>query len=184
MPDRQGRREADWAGLMRAGLEGDQQAYARFLTEITPVLRGIVRARGRSLPADQHEDVVQEVLLSVHAKRHTWRQDHPIQPWLYAITRHKVVDAFRKRGSAVEMPIEGFEDMLEAEPGADPTAAQDVATMVGRLDPRSAEIVRAIALEERPHAEVGQRMGMTDAALRVAFHRAMKKLKAWGKEAQ
>jgi RNA polymerase sigma-70 factor (ECF subfamily) len=183
MPARDGQDDAQWEALMQAGLAGDGRAYARLLAEITPVLRGIVRARGRTMPPDQHEDIVQEVLLSIHAKRHTWRTDHPIRPWLYAITRHKVVDAFRKRGSTVDLPIEDFADDLAADEGPDPTAGRDVARMIGRLDPRAAEIVRAVALDEQPHAVVGARLGMTDAALRVALHRAMKKLEAWGKGA-
>ncbi len=181
MQDPGGTTEARWAALMRASVAGDGRAYVRLLTEITPVLRGIVRARGRTFAPDQHEDIVQEVLLSIHAKRHTWRDDHPVKPWLYAITRHKVVDAYRKRGTSVDLPIEDFEDVLEAEVGPDLTAARDVEVLVGRLDPRSATIVRAVALEELPHAEVSARLGMTDAALRVALHRAMKKLQDWGK---
>jgi RNA polymerase sigma-70 factor (ECF subfamily) len=183
MQDQGGTTEARWAALMRASVAGDGRAYGRLLTEITPVLRGIVRARGRTFAPDQHEDIVQEVLLSIHAKRHTWKADHPIKPWLYAITRHKVVDAFRKRGASVDLPIEDFEDVLEADAGPDPTAARDVEVLVGRLDVRSAAIVRAVALEELPHAEVSARLGMTDAALRVALHRAMKTLQGWGKGA-
>jgi RNA polymerase sigma factor (sigma-70 family) len=180
---REGHTDADWADLMRAAIAGDGRAYARLLTEITPVLRGIVRARGRSLAPDQHEDIVQEVLLAIHAKRHTWRSDHPIRPWLYAIARHKVVDAFRKRGATVDLPIEDFAEVIAAEAGPDPLAGRDVDRLVARLDPRSAEIIRAVALREEPQAEVGARLGMTDTALRVALHRAMKKLESWGRGA-
>lgn len=184
MPDRNGQTEQHWADLMRAGIAGDGRAYARLLTQITPMLRGIVRARGRTFAPDQHEDIVQEVLLSIHAKRHTWRPDHPIRPWLYAITRHKVIDAFRRRGTAVDLPIEDFADDLAADPGPDTLAGRDVARALGALDARSAAIVRAVALEEEPQAQVGARLGMTDAALRVALHRAMKKLEAWGRGAR
>ena len=64
-----------------------RQAYARFLHAVTPVLRGILRSRGRALEAAAHEDVLQEVLLAIHDKRHTWREDAPLLPWLYAIAR-------------------------------------------------------------------------------------------------
>ncbi len=181
MPDQRGTRDADWGRLMRAGLAGDGRAYARLLAEVTPVLRGIVRARGRSLPSDQHEDIVQEVLLSIHAKRHTWRPDHPITPWLYAITRHKVIDAFRKRGSTLDLPIEDFSDELQADAAPEPLVSRDVDRAMGQLDARSAFILRAVALEDAAHAEVGARLGMTDGAVRVALHRAMKKLEIWGR---
>ena len=44
------------------------------------------------------EDAVQETLLAIHLKRHTWDPEQPLAPWVYAIARHKVVDALRRRG--------------------------------------------------------------------------------------
>ncbi len=59
---------------------------------------------------------MQETLLAIHQKRHTWREDMPVRPWLYAIVRYKVVDAFRARGRRVQVPIEDFAEVLPAEP--------------------------------------------------------------------
>lgn len=63
--------EDPWATLLTAADAGNGQTYAQLLHAVTPVIRGIVRARGRSLPPDQHEDIVQDVLLGLHLKRHT-----------------------------------------------------------------------------------------------------------------
>lgn len=178
--------EDPWAKLLAAANAGDGQAYARFLHAVTPVIRGIVRARGRSFPPDQHEDIVQDVLLGLHLKRHTWRPDHPVRPWVYAITRYKVIDAFRRRGTAIHLPIEEFTDILEALAEPAPLTARDEARQVdrllGQLDPRSAEIVRAVELREEPQAQVGARLQMTPTHLRVTLHRAMKKLTALGRK--
>ena len=168
-------RETEWAALLRAANAGDGQAYARFLHAVTPVLRGVVRSRGRLLPADQHEDVLQEVLLAIHLKRQTWREDAPVLPWLYAIARYKLADAFRRRGSAIHLPIEDLLAELEA-PAHDASAARDSAMLLGRLDARSAAIVRAMNLEGESAAEVGQRLDMSEGAVRVALHRAMQRL--------
>lgn len=168
-------RETEWAALLRAANAGDGQAYARFLHAVTPVLRGVVRSRGRLLPADQHEDVLQEVLLAIHLKRQTWREDAPVLPWLYAIARYKLADAFRRRGSAIHLPIEDLLAELEA-PAHDASAARDSAMLLGRLDARSAAIVRAMNLEGESAAEVGQRLDMSEGAVRVALHRAMQRM--------
>lgn len=169
-------RETEWAALLLAANAGDGVAYARFLQAAAPVLRGIVRARGRGLAADDHEDIVQEVLIAIHARRQTWMPGAPLLPWLYAITRYKVADAFRRRGGRIHLPIEDMAELLEAEPAGDPTARRDSDRLIGHLDPRAAQIVRAVSLEGETMGVVGDRLGMTEGAVRVALHRALKRM--------
>jgi RNA polymerase sigma-70 factor (ECF subfamily) len=166
----------DWGKLLEEANAGDARAYEQFLRAVTPVLRGIVRARGTGLGPAGCEDVVQEVLLAIHLKRHTWTVGAPVRPWLYAITRYKVADAFRARGRKIDLPIEDFADELVAEAGPDPTEAADMTKMIGMLDSRSAEIVRMIGLNGASTAETGQALRMTEGAVRVALHRALKTL--------
>jgi RNA polymerase sigma factor (sigma-70 family) len=165
-----------WEQLLAAANGGDARAYTRFLQAITPILRGIVRAKGGGLGEAACEDVVQEVLLAVHLKRHTWAPQAPVRPWLYAITRYKVVDAFRARGRKVDLPIDDFTEVLAADVGPDPTEAADMDKMIGMLDGRSAEIVRKIGLEGVSVAETGRALTMSEGAVRVALHRALKTL--------
>jgi RNA polymerase sigma-70 factor (ECF subfamily) len=166
----------DWDALMRAANRGDRAAYGRVLTLITPAIRGVVRARGAALGLDGCEDVVQEVLLAVHLKRHTWDEGQPLRPWLWAVTRHKVADAFRARGTRVHLPVEDFAEVLPDESAGDPTAPRDTNRLLARIEPRAAQIVRAIALDGASAAETGAAMGMTEGAVRVALHRALKAL--------
>lgn len=169
-------READWAACLRAANRGDDRAYSRFLCELAPVIRGIVRARSRTLSDAAAEDIVQEVLLAVHAKRHTWRESDPVQPWLFAIARYKVADAYRRLGKRVVVPIEEFAEFLPAPEQADSTERSDMLRMIARLDERSAGIVRSIGLEGASVRETGARFGMTETAVRVSLHRSMKRL--------
>ena len=166
----------DWGHLLAAANSGDGQAYAHFLRTVAPVLRGVVRTKGAGLGEAGCEDVLQEVLLAVHLKRHTWQVGAPVRPWLYAIARYKVVDAFRARGRALNLPIEDFADDLAADTGPDPTEAADMAKMIGMLDGRSAKIVQMIGMEGASALETGQALQMTEGAVRVALHRAFKTL--------
>lgn len=159
--------------LMRAANRGDTAAYHRLLRLITPALRHVVRARGAALGPENCEDILQDVLLAIHSKRHTWREDAPLRPWLYAIARHKVVDAFRARGRHVEMSIDDFAEGLAADPGPDPMESRDMDKVLGRLDPRAAEIVRAFGIKGETAAETAARLDMTEGAVRVALHRAL-----------
>ena len=167
-----------WADLLRAALAGDETAYARFLGAITPVLRGIVRAKGGGFDPSDREDIVQNILLAIHLKRGTWQQDQPLRPWLYAIARYKVVDAFRARGSRVTLPIEDFQDVLPDPNPPQMMERDDALRTISQLDPRSAEVLRGAALEGESAAETGQRLNMSEGAVRVALHRALRRLAA------
>lgn len=160
--------------LMRAANRGDTVAYHHVLTAITPVLRKVVRARGSGLGAETCEDVLQDVLLAIHSKRHTWREDQPLRPWLYAIARHKVVDAFRARGSRIDLSIDDFAEGLPAAAGPDPTMVQDMEKVLNALEPREADLVRAFGLNGETTAETAARLNMSEGAVRVALHRALK----------
>lgn len=162
--------------LMRAANRGDSAAYHRLLKSITPVLRNVVRARGAALGREGCEDVLQDVLLAIHSKRHTWREDVPLRPWLYAVARHKVIDAFRMRGKHVELSIDEFAEGIPAAEGPDPTDGRDMDKVLGQLDPRAAEIVRAFGLSGETTAETAARLDMSEGAVRVALHRALKSI--------
>ena len=155
-------RDRHWAELLTRANTGDRSAYAAFLRDVTPVLERLIAARSRALP-EERDDIVQETLLAIHAKRHTWREGTPVAPWLYAIARHKAADAWRKRGGRTYVPVEDVEDALPAEEG-DPTAAADLERRMGGLDERSAAIVRRIGIEggsAREAAMIRSRTGVT-----------------------
>jgi RNA polymerase sigma factor (sigma-70 family) len=171
-----GHARGDLEALLIAANAGDARAFARFLAEVLPLVRKVVRVKGRGLPADQHEDVVQEVLLAIHLKRQTWDPATPLRPWLYAVTRYKVVDAFRRRGKTIHLPVEDFADIIEDEAPLNRTGDDEAHAMLAQIDQRSATIVRAIGIDGERATDVGARLSMSEGAVRVAFHRAVRKL--------
>jgi RNA polymerase sigma-70 factor (ECF subfamily) len=169
-------RECRWADLFRRANRGDGVAYAVFLRETALVVRKIVAARSGGQP-EEVEDTVQEVLTAIHTKRHTWRETDPVSPWLYAIARYKTADAWRRRGRPT-LDIDDLTDVLPDEGAGDALAARDLDVLLKGIDVRSAQIVRAVGLEGRSAAEVGATLGMNEGAVRVAYHRAMTRLRA------
>ena len=107
--------ETRLAGLLRSALEGDEAAYAEFLRLAASQIRPVARRKLGSGSGADPEDIVQETLLAIHLQRHTWRPDAPVLPWVYAIARHKIVDAWRRRGRRIEVDIEDFAERLPAE---------------------------------------------------------------------
>src|SRR5881227_221026 len=113
---------------MRSAIAGDGGAYHRLLSAITPVLRAMAR-RGLARagqPVDQSEDIVQEILLAVHLKRHTWDANAPLAPWLFAIARNKLIDWLRRRGRRVFVNIDDFADSLPGETAPESAPASEV----------------------------------------------------------
>lgn len=164
--------------LLVAANAGDGAAYRAFLVAVTPVLRGIVRARAPGLAPDQQEDIVQEALIAIHRKRQTWEQGRPLRPWLYAIARHKVADAFRARGIRADVTLDDAPEAALIAPDApDPVERRDAERLVARLDPRSGDLLRAAAFDGETPAETAKRLGMTEGAVRVALHRAVQRLR-------
>ena len=168
--------DVSWEVLLARANDGDAAAFLCFLTEVVPMLRRLIRARAGGLPADLHEDILQEVLLAVHIKRQSWHPGTPVRPWLYAVARHKIVDACRRRGRAIELPIEDVADLLVATPEPLPLAARDAQRMLGMIDPRSAALVRAVKLEGQSPEEAAAGLGVSAGAVRIALHRALKRL--------
>src|ERR1700694_5433634 len=82
--------------LMRSAQSGDSDAYAALMQEVAVRVRQIVRHRRAFLDHADVEDLVQDVLLSVHAVRATYDATRPFIPWLLAITRHRLADAARR----------------------------------------------------------------------------------------
>src|ERR1700743_3128229 len=117
---------------MRSAMAGDSGAYQRLLKAITPVLRAGAR-RGLSRagqPIDQSEDIVQDILLAVHLKRHTWDANAPFAPWLFAIARNKLIDALRRRGRRIFVNIDDFAETLADQPAEETASPGEVAKEV------------------------------------------------------
>ena len=178
--DRNAQKDEHLAQLMRAANRGDADAYRRVLEDLVPMLRGLARrgfARYRA-GAEEVEDIVQETLLALHLKRHTWDERQPLLPWVRAIAHNKLIDNLRRRGRQQEVPIDDFAPALalDAEPAA--SAGLDAGRMLASLNARQRDIVRAVSIEGASAAEVGRRLGMTEGAVRVALHRALRSLAA------
>ncbi|MDN5567998.1 MAG: sigma-70 family RNA polymerase sigma factor [Paracoccus sp. (in: a-proteobacteria)] len=176
MTAKDGKVDEEWSVQMRAAIAGDQLAYRRVLTAMTPVLRGIIRARAGGMDASWCEDVVQETLLAIHVKRATWDAQMPLRPWVYAIARHKLVDAFRRRGRVVHVQVDDFVDTLPAEAEPDGFEMRDASALIDRLQDRDAALLRCLAIEARGQDECGARLGLAPGTLRVALHRALQRL--------
>jgi RNA polymerase sigma-70 factor, ECF subfamily len=120
--------------LMLESLAGDAAAYRVFLDELTARLRFYLRRRLGGLP-DEVEDLLQELLLAVHNKRHTYDPRQPLTAWVQAIARYKLVDLLRRRSRSDVLtdPLDE-EDQIFGTTANDAAEAQyDVAKLLSGL---------------------------------------------------
>jgi len=171
-------RDDEWTVLMRSAISGDSAAYHRLLKAVTPVLRAAAR-RGLARagqPIDQSEDIVQDILLAVHLKRHTWDVNAPFAPWLFAIARNKLIDTLRRRGRRVFVNIDDFAETLSAAPAAETASPTEVATQLNSLPARQRDVLQSIAVESASIKDTAAKLAMSEGAVRVALHRGLASL--------
>jgi RNA polymerase sigma-70 factor (ECF subfamily) len=163
--------ETELARLLRAALAGDERAYTEFLRRAACLVRGFARRRVAQGGVDP-EDIVQETLLAIHMKRHTWRDDVPVTPWLHAIARYKLIDAFRRRGRRAEIEIgEIAETFADSEP--ETISDREVGRVLETLPPGQRSVVAAVSVDGLSIRETAESLGMTETAVRVALHRGL-----------
>lgn len=170
----------DWSIAMARAQAGDQEAYRRLLQDITPYLRALAVAHIRN--DEDIEDTVQDVLLTMHSVRNTYDPSRPFGPWLVAIANRRIVDGLRRRGrvglheTQLESELETFV-AVEANLQEEAVDARHVRDAINQLSVGQRDAMRMLKLEEMSLQEAAVASGMSVAALKVATHRAMKRLR-------
>lgn len=162
--------------LMRAALAGDQASYSKFLTTISPILKIII---SQKISNADVEDVLQEVLISIHKARHTYDGKRPVLPWLVAIAKFRITDHLRKHYSQMRhktVDIAELENILETvtESTSD---NESIDELLKDLDKKNQNILTMMHVEGYTAKEVGVMIGMNESAVKVAAHRAIKKIR-------
>ena len=174
--------ERPFEALMQAAQNGDGQAYVQLLKTVTPRLQKMVRAQRRFLDAADIDDIVQEILVSLHAVRATYDPRRPFMPWLMAIARNRLADSGRRqtRRNANEVLVDEFpvtsseEKTNITEAYGDPEALHRA---IKTLPPGQREAVEMLKLREMSLKEAAAASGTSAGALKVSVHRAMTTLR-------
>lgn len=169
---------------MQQAQAGDAAAYGRLLAEVAVRMRRLVRRRAPWLSPSDVEDLVQDILLSLHQARATWDPSRPFLPWMVAIARARLADNARRyaRRAAIDLAVsdlaETFCDIPTNSTSETVVNLMSVRKAMRDLTPAERQAVELLRLRAMSLKEAAEASGSTVAALKVAIHRAMRKMKA------
>ncbi|MCB1985146.1 MAG: sigma-70 family RNA polymerase sigma factor [Burkholderiales bacterium] len=164
--------------LMQQALAGDKRAYAELLRETALFLRPFLKQK---LSAENEvDDLLQEILLSIHKVRHTYDGLRPYKPWAYAIAKYRLLDYLRvhyadRLRSAIDMSE--LENALQDNVTEYRISYESISGEIRKLPEKQALIMKMMHQEGYTAKEIAERIGMTENAVKVAAHRAYKALK-------
>ncbi len=167
--------ESDWRSLMVMAQAGNAAVYHRLLTEIGAWLR---RYYARRLPPGVVDDAVQDTLLAVHVKRHTYDPARAFEPWLAAIARHKWIDRLRamKAAPTEELTEAMIEDLSVGDHGEAVSSTWSLDRLLAELKPAQSEVIRLVKLQGFSIEEAAARTGQSISLVKVNIHRGLGRL--------
>lgn len=176
---------------------GDAKAIESLLVEFLPGLRAhLARHAGalvgqRDTPDDLAQSVCREVLERLAEHRLTYQGPAQFRQWLHQAALHKLQnrhrfyraecrDAAREvaPGSGSSAPLEAWFATLST-PSANAMRAEDLVNLqraLAELTEPQRELIQLLRVEGRSHAEVAQRLGITESHSRVLLARTMARL--------
>jgi len=183
-----------WGALMAESQAGDKEAFQCLLTEISTVIERFCLKRAGYLGVT--EDVVQETLIAIHRYRQSYDPDRSFRRWMFAIAKHKLVDAIRKRTKYDH--ADDFYEVFVTNPGALPYSTiggqmsdhalykahnveygmeerkGQLTVALRQLPSKYREAFRLVKMEGFSVRGAAAELGVTESAVKVRVHRAFK----------
>src|SRR5712664_2505190 len=171
--------EPELRALMLAGLDGDEASHKSLLTRLSAYLRAYFKGQlariGRG-PSDA-EDLLQETLIALHTRRHTYDRSQLLTPWVYAIARYRLVDYLRRtRASIGDVPVEEAPDLFADDDSTVVDSRLDLHKLMARLAPKTRRAIEMVKLDGLSVREAAARSGMSESAVKVSVHRGLRTL--------
>ena len=179
----------EWATLIGRVADGDREAFRRLFEHFAPRVKGLMLKAGAS--SGDAEEIAQETLLAV------WRKAAQFDPvsagasaWVYTIARNLRIDQVRRTARRGGADHEAELDYLvdPAEPADDVMARNDEADRIARALSSLAEeqsmAIRLSFIEERPHPEIADILGIPLGTVKSRIRLAMNRLRALLDEAK
>jgi len=152
-----------------------EQEVSKIWEEFSQSLLGFIRRRVND--PDDAEDILQEVFLKIHTKIDTLEDGDRLVSWLYQITRNTIIDYYRSRRPADELPESLVVDPEPVE--SDPTAqlAAGLREFMTCLPDKYRRALVLTELDGLKQAELAGRMGISVSGAKSRVQRGREMLR-------
>jgi RNA polymerase sigma-70 factor (ECF subfamily) len=170
--------QVDVEAMVRDARAGDTHALGRLYDTYRD--RVVRFATGRLGDAEKAEDVTSETFESVLRNLGSYRPGTDFEAWLFTIAHRRVADHFRRRSRRREVELDETLHPAMGGPEEAVLAAERRAEVAGafrslRTDQQEVLALRVLGgLSATP---VGEELGKSEGAVRVAQHRALRSLR-------
>jgi RNA polymerase sigma-70 factor (ECF subfamily) len=173
----------EWAELIgRVASQGDREAFKLLFEHFAPRVKGLLMKTGTD--ADVAEEIAQNTLLAV------WRKAAQFDPttagaaaWIFTIARNLRIDAARRaiRQARADQPVitDEAEEIADS-PEIIMSRRDDVSRVSAallKLSDEQSRVVRMSFIEERPHAEIAETLGIPLGTVKSRIRLAMNRLR-------
>jgi len=174
--------------------QGDRAAIEPLLERYLPAIEAYLgrqasaRVRAKESPTDLAQSVCRELLERVAEGRFQFQDEPSFRKWLYRAALLKVLNKHRYWGAEGRADQAPYEDTLTPGTGAGTPSEQLMAEeqlaaleqAFKRLPDHYFQIISLSYVERLPHAEIAQRMQITEGNSRVLLARALAALARLG----
>lgn len=158
--------KVEWADLIgRIAASGDRDAFRLLFEHFAPRIKGLMLRGGAS--QEEAEEIAQDTLLAV------WRKAAQFDPapqgapaWIFTIARNLRIDAIRRSvRSGVAVPEAELEYLADSADSQETQLARRdettrIAAAISRLSNQQSAAIRMSFVEDRPHTEIAEALGI------------------------
>jgi RNA polymerase sigma-70 factor, ECF subfamily len=177
-------REEQLKNLFLLAKENNEYAYTALLQEISELLRAyLMKIMSPKIRSKEYaEDLVQDILITIHRKRDLYSPELPFLPWVYAIAKYRFIDSLRadsRKPDLVEW-IEKLDTRVDTrvfEPQMSFSDQKDTCVLLEKLTPQQKSILTMAKVDEVPLKEIAEHFKMSVSSVKVTIHRVLKNLR-------
>ena len=142
-------------------------------------------ARRQAVPPDRIDDVVQEVLLTIHRARATYDPRRSFEAWLRIIVERRAIDVLRQMRRHGEREVDAplayesyADEAIDLSAGIErKDEVKRIGAALTELPQRQREAVQHLMVEERSLDDAAALTGRSKGSLKVSLHRALNALR-------